>query len=67
MPIMFMIAGYIQGIKYSYKTYDYYSILKKSFVGLYLPCIYFSLSHWCIMYFAFNKQNLANFRAAELS
>ena len=61
MPIMFMIAGYVHAISAGRAS------IKKAAVALYLPCLYFSLSQWLIMYFIFAEKNPANFGAAKLS
>lgn len=66
MPLMFMIAGYVHGMK-DCRTKGYFYCLKKNFVNLYLPCMYFSLIQWCIMYFIFASRNPANFGAVTLS
>ena len=64
MPLMFMIAGYVQGMK-DYKSSSWLHWLKKSAVDLYLPCMYFSLLQWAIMYFIFSRHNPANFGALK--
>ena len=64
MPLMFMIAGYVQGMK-DYRASSWLHWLKKSAVDLYLPCMYFSLIQWGIMYFIFSRHNPANFGALK--
>ena len=64
MPLMFMIAGYVQGMK-DYRAQSWLHWLKKSAVDLYLPCMYFSLIQWSIMCFIFSRHNPANFGALK--
>ena len=58
-----MIAGYVQGMK---SNAGYFASLRKATTDLYLPCMYFSLLQWLIMYFIMANRNTANFGAATL-
>ena len=65
MPLLFMIAGYVHAMKDRYNT-KYFLWAKKFMIDIYLPCLYFSLSQWLIMYFIFSVNNPANFGAAPI-
>lgn len=64
MPLMFMIAGYTQGIK-DYRASGWLYWFRKSAVDLYLPCMIFSVVQWLIMYCIFSRSNPANFGALK--
>ena len=61
---MFMIAGYVQGMK-DYRASGWLHWLRKSAIDLYLPCMIFSFTQWFIMYFIFSRNNPANFGALK--
>lgn len=65
MPLMFMLSGYVQGMK-DYRTSSWLHWVKKSAVDLYLPCMLFSFAQWLIMYFIFSRSNPANFVAVTI-
>ena len=64
MPLMFMISGYVQGMK-DYRASSWLHWLKKSAIDIYLPCMIFSLTQWAVMYFIFSRHNPANFGALQ--
>ena len=56
MPLLFMIAGYVYGIKgYSSEERSIASVFRKNFVSIYLPCIIFSLTDWVLKHFVFKS------------
>ena len=67
MPLFFMIAGYADGMKDRYSgQHTSSSFIKKAFIDLYLPCIYFSLIDWAFKFAILSTGNTENFRATTI-
>lgn len=66
MPLLFMIAGYVHAMKDRYGT-QYFSWAKKYLIDIYLPCLYFSLPQWLLMYFIFSVNNPAKFGSTSIN
>ena len=47
MPLMFMISGYVHGMKEHFQFRQKYSdYLRKYVTDIYIPCLYFSFTYW---------------------
>ena len=60
MPLMFMISGYVHGMKDHFSGSENFSgYLKKYLAELYLPAMYFSVTYWLLKYFLISPSNNA--------
>ena len=58
MSLMFMISGYVHGMKDHFSGGENFSgYLKKYLAELYLPAIYFSVTYWLLKYFLISPSN----------
>ena len=65
MPLLFVVSGYVHAIK-QLNISDCLPQIKKCFIDIYLPCLWFSFPQWFIMWFIFPSYNPANFGAATI-